>query len=314
MAVLRAAGALEAASSFPDSLDVELIRGAGLRAFEPRVEYAALAKLLEDGRDPELRDAVVDVLSKPLWTYPGPPPRSDTPGFRQRQERTIVSIIRDGVPWPPRAPDAAPPGLGLVRAVDRRRGRHVYGVGRVPPGEVAGELGSLPRDQTVGLEPVFLTGSGQLVTERTAARAAPRRSLRPAARWVLAPLAWGDTGVPVRARARAVGARAARALGPRRSAGAAPLARVASIHVHPTPSRLPLFSASHPVTGDQLLTTERLEAADLGYGEPELLGYLDAQAPVTGRLGTAPLEVPWGSRFGRRVRTAGDRQGPGPGS
>ncbi|MFL5782255.1 MAG: hypothetical protein ACJ760_13155, partial [Thermoleophilaceae bacterium] len=166
-----------------------------------------------------------------------------------------------------------------------------------------------------GLEPVYLTGSGQLVTERTVGRAAPPPTVLSAARWVVAPLAWRDLGVPFGARARAVAGRAARALRSRAPrllgrpspASAAPLARVASIHVHPTPARLPLLSALHPVTGDQLLTTERLEAADLGYGEPELLGYLDAQAPVTGRLGTAPREVPWGSRFGRRVRTGVNR-------
>jgi hypothetical protein len=135
-----------------------------------------------------------------------------------------------------------------------------------------------------------------------------------AARWAVAPLAWRDNGVPLRARARAMAGRASRALGRGRPVSAAPLARVASIHVHPTPSRLPLFSAVHPVTGDQLLTTERLEAADLGYGEPELLGYLDAQAPVTGRLGITPREVPWGSHFGRRVRTGADRDRSEPGS
>ncbi|MFL5779717.1 MAG: polysaccharide pyruvyl transferase family protein, partial [Thermoleophilaceae bacterium] len=96
MAVLRAAGALGAATSFPGSLDLELIRNSPLRAFEPRVEYATLAQLLDDGRDPALRDAVVDVLAKPLWTYPGAPPRSDSPDFRQRGERMLVSTIRDG--------------------------------------------------------------------------------------------------------------------------------------------------------------------------------------------------------------------------
>ncbi|HKP89852.1 MAG TPA: hypothetical protein VJT75_07725, partial [Thermoleophilaceae bacterium] len=96
-------------------------------------------------------------------------------------------------------------------------------------------------------------------------------------------------------------ARAVRAR--RRGESGDPLARVASIHVHPTPSRLPLFSAVHPVTGDQLLTTEPHEAADLGYGDAELLGYLDRVAPVTGRLGTERRDVPWGSHLGRRVRS-----------
>ena len=43
---------------------------------------------------------------------------------------------------------------------------------------------------------------------------------------------------------------------------------------------------------------------DLGYGRVELLGHLDARAPVTGRLGTAQEVIPWASRFGRRIRPA----------
>ena len=66
--------------------------------------------------------------------------------------------------------------------------------------------------------------------------------------------------------------------------------------------RLPLLSAIHPVTHDQLLTTNRWEAIDLGYGEPELLGYLEADAPVTGRLGVRRPHTPWAARFGQRIR------------
>jgi hypothetical protein len=65
---------------------------------------------------------------------------------------------------------------------------------------------------------------------------------------------------------------------------------------------VPIFSALHPATGDQLLATSEWEAVDLGYGEAELLGYADRQAPVTGRLGVEPRDLPWASRLGRRIR------------
>jgi colanic acid/amylovoran biosynthesis protein len=301
MAALRAAGALEQARRFP-ALDLDLIRERRI-TLEPRIEYAELARVLEDGRDPELREAVLAALSQPMWTYPGPPMRQKTPGFRARQEGLVVSLARDGLPWPPAAPDAAPPGLGLLRAIDRRRGRHVYGIGRVPPGELVGELGSLPRDQTDGLEPVYITSSGHLVTEEPPPAAASARGLRTAARWAAAPLGWRGSGIAARTRVRAAADRGAQLILRRRSPSGEPLARVASIHVHPAPARLPLFSAVHPVTGDQLLTTDRLEAADLGYGDAELLGYLDPKAPVTGRLGTERRDVPWGSHLGRRTRS-----------
>jgi colanic acid/amylovoran biosynthesis protein len=303
MATLRATGTLAAATLFPDELDLDLLRRRPAR-MHARVEYIPLLEDLEDGHDPELRKTILDILASPMWTYPGPPMRSDTPGFRHRDGARVVSIVRDGLPWPPAAPNAAPPGLGLVRAIDRAAGRHVYGVGRVPPGELVGELGALPRDQTEGLEPLYVTSSGHFVTERTvSAPASSARELPSAARWVAAPLGWRGSGIAARTRVRAAAERGARVLRRRRTPSGAPLARVASIHVHPTPVRLPLFSAVHPVTGDQLLTTDRLEAADLGYGDAELLGYLDPSAPVTGRLGTERRDVPWGSHLGRRVRS-----------
>jgi hypothetical protein len=304
MAALRSAGTLGEATRFPPELDLELVRRQPARV-HARIEYLDLVDDLEDGHDPELREALLQQLQRPMWTYPGQPARRDTPGFRQRDGARLVAVVRDGLSWPPAEPDAAPPGLGLVRAVDRARGRHVYGVGRVPPGDVAGELGSLPRDQTDGLLPVYLTAGGHLVTEGgQRGRRAPAGA-GAAARWAAAPLAWRGSGVDPAARVRAAATRARSLL--RRGGGVqapapdGPLARVASIHAHPTPRRLPLFSAVHPLVGDQLLTTDPQEAADLGYGEAELLGYLDALAPVTGRLGTEPREVPWASRFGRSV-------------
>jgi len=56
------------------------------------------------------------------------------------------------------------------------------------------------------------------------------------------------------------------------------------------------------VTGDQLLTSHPLEAADMGYVETTLLGSLLAAAPMTGRLGVEDVGVPWASRFGHNAR------------
>jgi hypothetical protein len=70
----------------------------------------------------------------------------------------------------------------------------------------------------------------------------------------------------------------------------------------PGPGRIALHAAVHPVTGDQLVTTDPYEAIDLGYGEPVMLGYALAAAPVTGRLGTTRPVLEWASRFGQRVR------------
>jgi len=67
----------------------------------------------------------------------------------------------------------------------------------------------------------------------------------------------------------------------------------------PGPGRVALYAATHPVTGDQLLTNDPAEPGDLGYAEPVLLGHLVAEAPVTGALGTARPRIEWASRIGQ---------------
>ena len=64
------------------------------------------------------------------------------------------------------------------------------------------------------------------------------------------------------------------------------------------PGSGPLYSALHPVTGDQLLTRDPQEAFRLGYSEPIVLGELMLSAPLTGRLDHVRFGVPWASRFG----------------
>jgi hypothetical protein len=301
MASLRAVGALPAASRFPAEIDLDALSTMRIDSLLMRVSTMELARELEDGRDPPLHAALLAALNQPLWTYPGPPSPQDSPGFTTRSDATVVAVLRDRAVWPPPAPHAAPPGLGLVRAVDWSRGRHVYGVGRLPPGDVVGELGSLPREPAEDLDSVYITAGGHLVTD-SSARTTVRRTSAAAARWALAPLGWRRSGIDLATRGGAALARARRLLARADGPPGDPVARVASIHRQDAPGRLPIFSAQHAATGDQLLTTSEWEARDLGYGEAELLGYADGQAPVTGRLGVERRDLPWASHFGRRIR------------
>jgi hypothetical protein len=172
----------------------------------------------------------------------------------------------------------------------------------VPPAALAAELGSLPRDPAKGIDPLWVTAGGYLVTEAVAGPA--RRSVLGTVRWALAPLGWRDGDRPLAPRARAA-LRRVRTLarrGERRSM--TPVAVVAHVHRHAQPGRLALHSAFHPVTGDQLLATNRWEAIDMGYGAGTIIGYLDALAPVTGSLDAERPAVPWATRFGQRIRNA----------
>ena len=300
MGTLIAAGRLGDAAQFPDAIDLELVRKARPKVFQGRIEWAELARALEHGQDDELREAILASLAAPRTPYPGPPPRDDTPDFRRRHSGLLLAIMRDGKPWPPAEPFAAPTGVGIVRALDPDGEGHVYGIGRVPPGTLVGELGAAPRDEALDLEPLRLTVAGYLATDAVAV-ARPARSWLGALRWVAAPLTWRDVDEPTGKRARAALWRLRRVLGAD-PAPAATEATVAYLHRHPAPVRLPLHSAIHPFTGDQLLTTNPHEPGDLGYGEPVLLGYLDADAPLTGRRESALPRLVWAARFGQKVR------------
>jgi hypothetical protein len=59
-----------------------------------------------------------------------------------------------------------------------------------------------------------------------------------------------------------------------------------------------LFSATHPVTGDQLVTRSAKEATDLGYLPDGVLGYiLDTGAD---RFDAQPYSVPWARAAAQR--------------
>jgi hypothetical protein len=300
MGTLIAAGRLAEASQFPDEIDAELVRATRPKAFQSRIEWAELARALEDGQDDDLREAILEALAAPRAPYPGPPPREDTPDFRRRHNSLLVATMRDGKPWPPAEPFAGPTGVGIVRALDPAGARHVYGIGHVPPGTLVGELGAAPRDPALDLEPLRLTAAGYLTTGAVTVER-PARSWLGALRWVAAPLTWRDVSEPAGVRIRAALWRLRRLFDPPPARSAAE-ATVAYLHRHPAPVRLPLHSAIHPFTGDQLLTTNPAEPGDLGYGAPVLLGYLDAAAPLTGRPELALPRLVWAARFGQKVR------------
>jgi len=210
---------------------------------------------------------------------------------------------------PPLPPDARHLGhgiVGLLRALDLPNRRHTYSVGPTAPANLVGELGALhiaPEPDSIA---VYID-DGRVSTSRyEPTRAAPDRRLT--LRWVLAPIGWRGFG-HIRGRARSVARRAkdARLLArwrdctPSASPPGGP-ARVGFLYPHGGAGRLELHAATHPVSGDQLLTLHPLEAADMGYGNLESLGFVLERAPVTGTLGLARVAVPWASRFGLKVR------------
>jgi hypothetical protein len=303
MTSLAAAEALDRAEQFPDEVDLDAVRGMRLGTLQGRADWAEATRALDPERHGELREAILERLRQPPTPSDAPLPES-TPGFRRRNAAVQIALLREGRPWPP--PAGEPTAVGLVRAVDARHRRHVYGAGSIPAGELVGELGSMPARGGDGLVPLRMTPEGYVVAGDRPPPAGPRAPRAARLRWALAPLAWrGDPSGPG-ARVRAALLRSATLAAGRAPAASAPAGGPLG-HLHPddAPGRLALHSAIHPHTGDQLLTTDRWEAVDLGYGEPVLLGYLDADAPVTGRLGTARPHLPLASRFGRRVRGAG---------
>jgi hypothetical protein len=195
--------------------------------------------------------------------------------------------------------------LGLVRGVDAAAGRHRYSVGSLPTGALVGELGALHEERQADSLAVWLHEDGVMTTEDYGPKPS-RPAAASALRWSLAPLAWRRVGSP-RLRTRAAVRRAAR--GVRGLAAHAPFASPTEtgppsgyLFAEPGYSRMALYSAVHPVIADQLLTTQPLEAADMGYGEPTLLGYLTVTAPVTGTLELDPVPAWWAAKLGLRVR------------
>ena len=218
------------------------------------------------------------------------------------QDATIVGYVE---PYPIR-PRLAPPvdlryGLaGLVRTVDLGARRHRYGVGHVPPGVAAGELGAVFAEPADDCDPLWIDNDGRVFVSKYAL-CNGRPSVRTALRWTGDPLTWrgfSHTGSKLRASARRA-VDSARALAAEPPGNGRPREPVGYLMRSSIDDRtLPLHAATHPVTGDQLLSTDPSEASRLGYGQLVLLGYLVAHAPVTGKLGPIRPPAPWAARFG----------------
>ncbi len=203
-------------------------------------------------------------------------------------------------------PPLDPPTLlvGLLRLLDRRGRCHRYAVGVLPSrvgAERVGELGALLREPNRDRVPVWIGPGGRLCTDRYAP---PPPDLHPrtVARWVLAPLRWPELA-PSTSRLQEVARRAIDAVAAsRRKGGAATIAGSPAGYLFSDggDGLLPLYSAVHPVSGDQLLSTDERESTDLGFNAPVMLGFIKAAAPASGTLGVSRPHIPWASRFGQR--------------
>jgi D-inositol-3-phosphate glycosyltransferase len=205
--------------------------------------------------------------------------------------------------------------VGLVRVVAPDGRRHAYGAGHVPPGQFVAELGALEREPGAGRRAVGLTADCRLLLEEPGPDPGVP-SLRTRLRWVLAPMRWPRSRHG-RGALRLVAWRFLHALS---RSGLAPNGRpqpatpVGYLETRPGPRLMPLFEGIHPVTGDQLLTTNAWEVNDLGYTARRLLGYVHDSTPLTGGFEAPPPELPWAYRQGRAVRSERAWPPPCPGA
>jgi hypothetical protein len=202
----------------------------------------------------------------------------------------------------------------LLRCVDWTIRRHVYRIGSPGGDELVGELGALHLTAEPSSIAVWIDDDRRIVTQRYMVAYDPP-DIRQLLRWVAAPVRWLGFG-HVRGRTRAIARRGLeatrmwRAFGEQHGLDFGKLwVQARSLHtpvgyLYPeaAPGRRELFAAIHSVTGDQLLTHNPLEAADMGYGAAVSLGYVLEQAPVTGTLAMPRVSIPWASRFGLEIR------------
>jgi glycosyltransferase involved in cell wall biosynthesis len=248
----------------------------------------ALFDVVLAGRDPETGQRVLVVDSEDALAA-------------TVQEATVVGFIEPN-PLRPRAPahiDVTYGLTGLIRTVDLSARRHRYGVGHVPPGVPAGELGALFTEPTGDCDPLWIDDDGRPFAAG-GAFVNGRPSVRTALRWTGDPLTWrgfSQAGPKLRASARRA-LDSARLLAVAPPGNGRPREPVGYLLRSPTNRTVPLHASLHLVTGDQLLSTDPAEAVGLGYRQIALLGYLLARAPVTGKLGPIRPGAPWAVRFG----------------
>ena len=229
-------------------------------------EMASGERVLVAGSDDPLSE-----VAKPLailgWLDSSPiQPRGDL--FSQEQWRTVT----------------------LHREVDMRTGRHSYSVDSANrrPGTIAlGSMFSSPGRDLVALR---VRADGRLATDLARPGRATRDPRR-LARWIakLPPSDGADRYWAPSTRAKfLIRHWAGRRLRDEQGATVGWLRR------EDVPGSHPLFSTTHPVTGDQLLTCTPDEATELGYLLDGVLGFI-LDGDVESEDGAAPYTVPWAS-------------------
>lgn len=162
--------------------------------------------------------------------------------------------------------------IELYRQVDSRSGLHSYPVGD-EGAEVERSLGFLDNHGGERMVALWRREDGRLATDLTRPTR-PSRDPRTIGRWIASPLkGWRRPNVPASA-TRAVGARArhlARHRHARKQRGGG--VALGWLRRESREGFSPLFSATHLVTGDQLVTHTPDEGTNAGYVIDGLLGY-----------------------------------------
>jgi hypothetical protein len=199
----------------------------------------------------------------------------------------------------------------LVRWIDHEHRRHTYDA-LAPSDSINGrlvlgaELGRVQLDSDSKAIPVWLDAAGRISTDRYSFTEPP---LTPAGllRYGAAPLNWrgfGQRSARLRATFRRVleSERLLVARARRKAPGRNGQRLLGYLQSEPGPGLIQLYAARHRVLPDQFLTHHPLEATDMGYVDVRSLGYIQADAPLTGALGNKGVSVPWASRFGLAAR------------
>jgi hypothetical protein len=209
----------------------------------------------------------------------------------------------ESFPVLPRSVEAPPLALGIAvlrRQVDRDGWRHRYvaaeadGVGE---GVAIGGLLLAAGPETVELRQ---EERGRVVSELLPGPSGTGSRAAATVRWTIAPLTWSEGPLPKAWAARAAVGRGRRAV---RGFGAPGLAATPLGHARreAVPGWAPLYSGTHPVTADQMLSPSQSELRDLGYVVDGILGYV-SEGFVDSPDALGAPEVPWGSRFGQGRR------------
>ncbi len=262
----------------PEALEIGYVEEAPL----PGLDVLALAVLRETGQhvlvslpdDPFLHE--VDVIDHLGFLDPFPLRPRETPSA----ERPL------GL-------------LGLVKALDYKSRRHRYGIDALPEGEFLAEVGALAESGLQGSIGAWIV-DGYLYTERYRPPM-PKPGALAAVRWVAEPAIWRGIADPSR-RLKAMGGRSVTSAVSRARLGQGvpePSGEPSAwLFESARPGLVPLFASHHPVTGDQLLTRSLQDAAQMGYVDSQLLGFMAMAAPLTGNNDHRGLPVPWARRSG----------------